>query len=478
VAVLGIDFGTSAVKALVLDDAGAVTAVASAPCAVRRPRPGWAEADPRDWMEAAAAAVRQAVAAADQEPVRAVGLAGQMHGVVVSDANGNPLRPALLWPDRRAAPQLDRWRALAPERLAALANPLVPGMAGPMLAWLHEHEPDVMARAAWALQPKDWVRLLLTGDALGEPTDASATLLWDVHADGWAVDVAESTGVDPALLAPLTGSDRIAGTLQLETATALGLPAGIPVYAGAADTASALVGVGATQPGDRLLNVGTGAQLVTVADGPRSATVPTIHRYRAAAGGWYAMAAVQNAGLALGWSRDVFGLSWEEAERAAFQESAPAHDQPLFVPHLTGERTPLLDPDARGAWVGLALEHGRADMMRAVYEGVAHAVRHARDALDAEAGRGDGALLLLGGGSLRPGYRRLLADVLDEPLVLLDVPHATTLGAARLAGGSTPDPARGATVAPDEEAAATEEVRHRRWRSVVDELASARRSDV
>jgi xylulokinase len=477
-AVLGLDFGTSAVKALVLDDAGDVTAVASAPSAVARPRPGWAEADPRDWIEAAGVALRQAVAAAGDEPIRAIGLAGQMHGVVVSDADGNPLRPALLWPDRRATSQLGRWRELPPERLAALANPLVPGMAGPMLAWLHENEADVMARAAWALQAKDWVRLLLTGEALGEPTDASATLLWDVPADSWAVDVAESTGIDPRLLPPLTASDAVAGTLRNEPAATLGLPAGIPVYAGAADTSAALVGVGATRPGDRLLNVGTGAQLVTVADGPQTSAAPTIHRYRAAAGGWYAMAAVQNAGLALGWARDVFELSWEEAELAAFPQPAPADDQPLFVPHLTGERTPLLDPDARGAWVGLALEHGRADMMRAVYEGVAHAVRHARDALDTEAGRGDGALLLLGGGSLRPGYRQLIADVLDEPLVLLDVPHATTLGAARLAGGVTADPARGATVTPDEEAAARAAVRHNRWRSVVDELGSARRSDL
>jgi xylulokinase len=185
------------------------------------------------------------------------------------------------------------------------------------------------------------------------------------------------------------------------------------------------------------------------------------------------MAAVQNAGLALGWARDVLGLSWEDAEHAAFAGATPPADGPLFVPHLTGERTPLLDPGARGAWTGLALEHTRADLIRAVYEGVAHGIRHARDALDAEGTRGEGALLLLGGGSMRPGYRQLIADVLAEPLVLLDVPHATTLGAARLAGGVTPDPAHGSTVLPDEYAAARADARHARWRAVVDELRRA-----
>ncbi|MEA2443345.1 MAG: xylulokinase [Thermoleophilales bacterium] len=471
-AVLGLDLGTSAVKALVLSDAGHAAAVASAPSTVDRPHPGWAEADPRTWVEAAGSAVREALAAAGDEPIEAIGLAGQMHGVVLCDAAGLPLRPALLWPDRRAAPLLDRWRSLLPERLAALANPLVPGMAGPMLAWLAQEDPAIVERATWALQPKDWLRLVLTGDALGEPTDASATLLWDVPADAWATDVAASVGVDPGLLPPLVASDAVAGNLNAGAA-ALGLPAGTPVYAGAADTAAALVGVGAAKAGERVLNVGTGAQLVTVVDNPHAPERPTTHRYRAARGGWYAMAAVQNAGLALGWARDVLGMSWEDAEQAAFTDATPSADAPLFVPHLTGERTPLLDPGARGAWTGLALQHGRADLIRAVYEGVAHAIRHARDALDAEGTRGQGALLLLGGGSMRPGYRQLLADVLAEPLVLLDVPHATTLGAARLAGGVTPDPARGSTVLPDEYAAARADARYARWREVVDELRQA-----
>ena len=185
------------------------------------------------------------------------------------------------------------------------------------------------------------------------------------------------------------------------------------------------------------------------------------------------MAAVQNAGLAIGWAREAFGVDWDTAAAEGFGRPVREGD-PLFVPHLTGERTPLLDSSARGAWIGLALEHGRADMLRATYEGVAHGVRHAREALDAEGGGGDGFLTMLGGGSLHPEYRQLLADVLDEPLELLDVPHATTLGAARLAGGASPDPLPAGRVEPDDRRRGLWEARHVRWRSVVDALTRER----
>jgi xylulokinase len=469
-ATLSLDFGTSAVKALVLSGSGRVSAVGSQAYPISRPHPGWAEADPALWLEAAGAAVRAALAAAGSEPIEAIGLAGQMHSVVICDASGRPLRPALLWPDRRAAGALAAWRGLPEERRAALANPLVPGMAGPLLAWLASHESATLARATWALQVKDWVRLMLTGEAATEPTDASATLLWDVPADGWATDVAQAASIDAGLLAPLQASDARAGSLTHSGADALGLPSGLPVYAGAGDTAAALVGSGITAPGQRILNIGTGAQLVTIVDRVEPAAAPTTHRYRAARGGWYAMAAVQNAGLALGWARELFAASWEEAERDAFASTATEAPDPLFLPHLTGERTPLLDPEARGAWTGLALEHRRADLLRAAYQGVAHAVRHARDALRDEGGAGAGGLRLLGGGSLRPGYRQLLADTLDEPLELLAVPEATALGAAALAGAAVPAPEAGGTVEPDHEGSARAAERHEAWLAAVEAL--------
>jgi xylulokinase len=471
-AVLGLDLGTSGVKALVLADDGTVSAVASAACSLDRPRPGWAEADPANWLLAARAAVHDALGRAGREPLRAVGLAGQMHGVVVCDASGRPVRPALLWPDRRAVDVLEVWRGLPDERRAALANPLVPGMAGPLLAWLARHEPAALDAAAWALQAKDWIRLMLTGEVATEPTDASATLLWDLPADGWATDVAEAAGIDARLLATLAASDAPTGALTAAGAEALGVAGPLPVYGGAADTAAALVGAGVTRPGQRLLNVGTGAQLVTIMEGPAAAARPTTHRYRAARGGWYAMAAVQNAGLAIGWAREVVAASWEETEREAFGDraSGDAEGDPLFVPYLTGERTPFLDPDARGAWIGLSLEHRRGDLLRAAHAGVAHAVRLARDALRAEGGAGAGILRLLGGGSLRPGYRQLFADTLDEPLELLAVADATALGAALLAGGQAPEPTREGIVEPDPHGVARAADRHERWLAAVEAL--------
>jgi xylulokinase len=477
VAVLGLDFGTSAVKALVLGDDGGVLAVGSAGYAVERPRPGWAEADPATWLQASGVAVREAVDRAGREPLRAIALAGQMHGVVVCDAAGRPLRPAILWPDRRAVGVLDVWRVLPEERRAALANPIVPGMTGPLLAWLARFEPAVLERATWALPVKDWVRFAVTGEAATEPSDASATLLWDVPADGWAADVAAAGGIDLELLPPLTESRAVTGVVGRAGADALGVEVGLPVHAGAADIAAALVGADVTEPRRRLLNIGTGAQLVTVVERPAAAARPTTHRYRAAGLGWYAMAAVQNAGLALGWAREVLGASWEDAEREAFAGDGPADGAPLFLPHLTGERTPLLDPGARGAWTGLAFEHRRGDLLRAVFAGVAHAVRHARDALDVEGGRGEGPLRLLGGGSLRAGYRQLLADALDEPLELLAVADATALGAARLAGGAVAAAVPVAVVEPDLERAARMGKEHERWLEAVDALGASSRAE-
>jgi xylulokinase len=371
--------------------------------------------------------------------VAGLGLSGQMHGVVLSDAAGNPMRPAVLWADTRSAALLDCYHELDAGLHGRLANPLAAGMAGPSLLWLRDEEPEAYRAARWALQPKDWLRLRLTGDVLSEPSDASATLLYDLQADGWSRRVIEALGLRAELLPPLVASGSSAGTLGREAAGFFGLPAGLPVAAGAGDTAAALLGSGLLEPGPVQLTVGTGAQILSPRESPVSDPHLRTHLYRAAhdhpSGRYYSMAAMQNAGLALEWTLKVLGVSWEEAYQEAFSVPAGAGGV-TFLPYLSGERTPHLDPHARGAWMGLGLAHERAHLLRSAFEGVAFALREGLEALE-EAGVRAPELRLAGGGVLRGPWRQLLADVLGLPLGLLPAsvaPTASARGAALLAG--------------------------------------------
>ena len=435
---LGLDLGTGSVKAVLMDEGGAVLGEGSAPYAVRSPRPGWAESEPGDWWEACASAAREATGEMGSE-VRALGLSGQMHGVVLSDAEGMPLRPAVLWADGRSGGELGAYRALGSEHLRALANPPAAGMAGPSLLWLRENEPASYRAARWALQPKDWLRLRMSGEAVAEPSDASATLLYDLAADGWAWAVVDALGLRAELLAPLVPSGAVAGALTAEAAAVMGLPEGLPVAAGAGDTAAACLGTGLLGEGEAQLTVGTGGQVVAPRELPSGDPGRRTHLFRAGhddpSGRFYAMAAVQNAGLALEWVLRVLGVSWEEAYREAFDASAGAGGV-LFLPYLSGERTPHFDPGARGAWVGLGLGHGRGHMLRAAFEGVAFALREGLEALEAAGVRAT-ELRLAGGGTSREPWRRLLADALGRPLFVLPAGVAgvaSARGAAFLAG--------------------------------------------
>ncbi len=429
---LGIDVGTSSVKVVLIDLAGQVLAQARADYSVQRPHKGWAETDPELWWSAILDATTQ-VRAASNAPPAAIGLSGQMHGVVLCGADGTPIRPAMLWSDSRAEPQLARYRLLPAEVRARLGNPLSPGMAGPMLAWLAENEPENYRSATWALQPKDWVRARLTGRFHGEPSDASATLLYDLTAQGWDPEVIAALGLDAALLPPLLASSgQFAGELQPGPARELGLAVGIPVAAGAADTAAAALGSGLFEPGTVQLTIGTGAQLITPAAAPTrqglALGAPVIHTYRAAtATGWYEMAAVLNGGLALDWVRRTVRATWAELYAAA--ESPPGVDDPIFIPYLNGERTPHLDTGLTAAWIGLTGDHDRTTLLRTALEGVAGAIADALECLPGKAFHGR-QVRLGGGGSTAVGWRQMLADTLDVQLQALDVPGASALGSA------------------------------------------------
>jgi xylulokinase len=438
---LGIDLGTGSAKALLLDTDGTVVSEASSSYPVQAPHPGWAQTNPADWWSAVAVAVRKAVehradqiqAIAQSAAPKAIALSGQMHGVVLVDASGKPLYPAILWADTRSTEVLDAYHSLDADILKPLGNPIAAGMAGPTLLWLREHEPTVYAQARWVLQPKDWLRLQLTGEVATEPSDASGTLLYDVVSDDWAWDVLEALNLRSDWLPKIVPSSVSAGSLTATASEHLGLPVGLPVIAGAADTAAAALGNGLVEPGLVQLTIGTAAQIITIRSQPILDPHGCTHLYRAAVPNqWYALAAMQNAGLALEWVRNMLGLSWQQVYSEAFAVP-PGCEGLTFLPYLTGERTPHLDPQARGAWVGLGLHHTRSHLMRAALEGVAFSLKQGLEALEATGVKAT-ELRLAGGGTQEIAWQQLLADVLRVPLYTTTVVAASARGAALLAG--------------------------------------------
>jgi xylulokinase len=479
---LGLDLGTSSAKAVVTDTGGSVLAQASAGYAVTSAAAGYAESEPAEWWNAVTTCAREAVHTAGTRPT-AIGLSGQMHGLVLASVGGQALRSALLWADSRATGALRAYRRLGPAALARLANPLAPGMTGPLLIWVAEHEPDTYRNARWALAPKDWLRARLTGEVHAEPSDASASLLYDVPGDRWDLEVVRALGLDAGLLAPLLPSAGApAGHLTAAAGAELGLPAGLPVAAGAGDTAAAALGSG-IGPGEIQVTVGTGAQVIRPLAAPASRADAGVNLYRSATPhGWYQMGATLSAGLSLNWVREVMNASWAELYASA-DRPGQAHD-PIFVPHLSGERTPYSDPALRGSWTALSLADDRTSLLRCALEGTAFAIRDALDALIGEplsGEQGPPRLRLAGGGTLAAGWRQLLADVLGLPLYAVDVPAASGRGAALLgahaAGLLSFDdirgplaPPAGLVAEPDPAMAAFRAERHARFRHVVSAL--------
>ncbi len=441
-AVVGIDLGTSGVKVLVvsLDDAapdgilGRVLGRGRAEYPVLVPSAGRAESNPADWWQSTCRAVRQALAQAINAEIVALAVAGQMHGVVLaSDPDRWPaVRPAILWLDQRAAVEADRYAELPASLTDGLGNRPSAGMAGPILCWLAQHEPENVVAAQWALQPKDWIRLQLTGEAATDPTDASGTLLYDLRQDAWADDLIAALGLPRDKLPPVRGSAQSSGVLLPGPAAELGLPPGIPVATGAADTAAALH-TADLQADEAMLTLGSGGQWAV----PETEFRPTAatNLYRAAGDGYYRLAPVQNVGVTLNWVRTLLDVSWADLYDAARRPARP--NAPVFAPYLTPERW---DPTATGAWTGLTLAHQKQDLLRSALDGVAALLRERLDDLRA-AGHHPRSVILGGGGAEHPAWRDLLADAIGLPLRPPPALWLTAAGAARLAAGSLP-PAR------------------------------------
>lgn len=438
---IGIDLGTSSVRAAVVDEGGRIQGLGQQEYPIETPRPGWAEQDPEQWWRATCLACREAIVRAAAEPsdIAAISFSGQMHGTVLVDAAGRALGKSIIWADGRSGALAGRLnQALGEERLAELAgNRVAPGFMAATLGWLGEQEPAELARARWALLPKDYLRLRLGGDPASEPSDASATLLFDVRRGAWSGELTQAVGVDGALLPPLARSTDVVGRLSAAAGAELGLLAGVPLVAGAGDQAAQAVGNGVMVSSVASCTIGTGGQVLQPLDAPHADPQLRVHCFcHALPNTWFLMAATLSAGLSLRWWRDTLGLPAEggyealdrEAERAGIGAGGL-----LFLPYLLGERTPHMDSGARGAFVGLGLEHSRGHLARAVMEGVALSLRQGLDIMASLTLPPDG-LVASGGGAKSRLWRQIQADVLGKPLRTVRGAERAVVGAAMLAG--------------------------------------------
>ena len=430
-AAIGLDIGTTAVKALAVDETGAVVARAESGYPLATPRPGWAEQDPADWWRA----TERALAALDVREVAGIGLSGQMHGLVALDAAGAVIRPAILWNDGRSAAECAEIeeRVGLSELIARTGNRALTGFTAPKLLWLRRHEPDAYARIARVMLPKDYVRLRLCGEHAIDMADASGTLLLDVARRRWSAELLDALELDAGWLPRLLESPEVSGST----------PDGVPVAAGAGDQAAGALGVGVDRPGP--LSVALGTSGVVFAALPEFAADPEarVHAFcHAVPGGWHAMGVMLSAGGSLRWLRDAAapGAGFEELIAAA-AEWEPGAEGLTFLPYLAGERTPHADPDARGSFTGLSLRHDRGALVRAVLEGVAYGLRDSLDLLR-ELGVAPERARVSGGGARSELWLRIVASALELPLERPVVEEGAAYGAALLggvAGGVWPD---------------------------------------
>jgi xylulokinase len=445
---LGIDVSTTATKALLIDELGQVIAVASSPHTLQTPWPLWAEQDPHEWWGAACTSIRAvlAKASASGEQVVAIGMTGQMHGLVLLDAAGEVLRPAILWNDQRTQAQCDEiHQRVGKEKFIRITgNVALTGFTAPKILWVKENEPEVYAKARHVLLPKDYVRYKLTGEYAMDKAEGAGTVLFDLRSRTWSQEVLEALGINPAWMPPTLEGPEYTGRVTPEAALATGLIVGTPIAAGGGDQSAGAVGVGAVEPGVVALTVGTSG--VVFATTPSALIEPEgrLHAFcHAIPGRWHFMGVVLAAGGSLQWYRDTLapGVSFNDLLAEAI--SVPAGSEGLqFLPYLSGERTPHPDPLARGAFIGLTLRHGRGHLTRAVLEGVSFGLKDCFTLIQ-NAGLGNiNQVRASGGGAQSPLWRQIMASVLEAELVTVNTTEGAAFGAALLAGvgaGAWPD---------------------------------------
>jgi len=433
---LGIDISTTGAKALLINEQGQVLSSANTPLGLSTPRPLWSEQDPHDWWSGMVTSIQQALARAgvDGKAVAAVGLTGQMHGLVLLDENGAVLRPAILWNDQRTAAQCDEiHRRLGKERLIQITgNVALTGFTAPKILWVNQNEPEIYGRARHILLPKDYARFRLTGEYAMDKADGSGTILFDIRKRDWSPEVLAALDIPASWLPPTYEGPQVTGWVSPAAAAETGLLAGTPVMAGGGDQAAGAVGAGVVEPGIVSLVMGTSGVVFASTDRALIEPQGRLHAFcHAAPGYWHLMGVMLSAAGSLQWHRDTLAPQTSFDELVTEAAQAPAGCEGLFfLPYLTGERTPYPDPLARGAWVGLTVRHKRAHLTRAVLEGVAFGLKDSFTLIQ-QAGLGEiRQVRVSGGGAKSPLWRQILASVLDAELVTVNTTEGAAYGAA------------------------------------------------
>ncbi len=451
---LGIDIGTSGVKAVLLGAKGHVIAHASSALTVQRPHPLWSEQDPAAWWNATQAAVL-ALPADLRARVEAVGLAGQMHGATLLGADDRPLRPAILWNDGRSHAECAALEAAVPDLRSIAGNIAMPGFTAPKLAWVRAHEPEIFAATRSVLLPKDYVRLVMTGEKISDMSDSAGTLWLDVARRDWSDELLAATGLDRSQMPRLVEGSAIGGTLLPEVAARWGMGS-VPVAGGAGDNAAGAVGVGVVRDGDALLSLGTSGVIFVATDRLRANPDGAVHAFcHCLPGLWHQMSVHLSAAVCLDWAAAMMHLDVPDLLAAA-EEAGAGQGSELFLPYLSGERTPHNDPHVRGSFLGLGHDSSPGRMAAAVLEGVAFAHGDGLAALQA-AGTRIESLSVIGGGARSTWWGRIIASALGVRLDYLDGGEVgPALGAARLAqiAATGADPASVCTRSPVRESIA------------------------
>ena len=484
---LGVDLGTSQLKLLAVDLAGRPVASKVAPIATTRPQPGWAEQQPEEWWAALVAACREMWASLNPRRIVAVGLSGQMHGATFVDDAGEPLGPALIWADSRTAPQVAALERIIPpaDLLRIGGNPANTSFTATKIMWLREQRPDLFASTRRVLLAKDYLRWRLTGEYATDVSDASATLLFDLHQRDWSADLLHALDLDPALLPPVYESAMVCGRITAAAAVATGLLAGLPVVAGGGDAACSAFGLGLADSDEAaLVSIGTSAQIFAVSDQPVVDQLGRVHSLcHVVPSRWHMMGAVLAGGATLHWWRDLLTAPGGQppdfdALTEAAATVAPGAAGVLLLPYLLGERTPHMTAAARGVFYGLRLDHDRRHLTRAVLEGVAFALRDGLEVLR-ECGLSLSEVRLTGGGARSGLWAAILRDVFGLPLRRCDERGAAH-GAALLDGigvgafgyASVPAPPAIEPTMPEPLAVADYTTVYQRWRRLYPALAA------